>query len=111
MEEYSLLNKEEEIYKLTRKTLQKYSSITDKTKDAKKINSNRRNTLNPDLLKSGMMNRINEELLDFENREIDWQISGDRILFIPLEKEKESIPAHDIIRDTFILGNEVEKII
>ncbi len=48
---------------------------------------------------------------DFENREIDWQISGDRILFIPLEKEKESIPAHDIIRDTFILGNEVEKII
>ena len=48
---------------------------------------------------------------DFENREIDWKISGDRILFIPLEKEKESIPAHDIIRDTFILGNEVEKII
>jgi 26S proteasome regulatory subunit N12 len=48
---------------------------------------------------------------DFENREIDWKISNDRILFIPLNKEKESIPAHDIIRDTFILGNEVEKII
>ena len=32
----SLLNKEEEIYKLTRKTLQKYSAITDKTKDEKK---------------------------------------------------------------------------
>ena len=71
MEEYSLLNKEEEIYKLTRKTLQKYSSITDKTKDAKKINSNRRNTLNPDLLKSGMMNRINEELLDFESHKFN----------------------------------------
>ena len=32
----SLLNKEEERYKLTRKTLQKYSAITDKTKDEKK---------------------------------------------------------------------------
>ena len=67
MEEYSLLNKEEEIYKLTRKTLLKYSTTQDKTKDGKKIPSNRRNTLNPDLLKSGMMNRINEELLDFES--------------------------------------------
>ena len=71
VEEYSLLNKEEEIYKLTRKTLQKYSSITDKTKDAKKINSNRRNTLNPELLKSGKMNKINEDLLDFESHKFN----------------------------------------
>ena len=68
MEEYSLLNKEEEIYKLTRKTLEKYSATTSKTKDNNKINtSNRRNTLNPELLKSGIMNRINEDLLDFES--------------------------------------------
>ena len=33
----SLLNKEEEIYKLTRKKLQKYSAITDKIKDTKKL--------------------------------------------------------------------------
>ena len=68
MEEYSLLNKEEEIYKLTRKTLQKYSSSNDKTKDSKNRQvSARRNTLNPELLKSGIMNRINEDLLDFES--------------------------------------------
>ena len=68
MEEYSLLNKEEEIYKLTRKTLQKYSSPNDKSKETKnKIVAARRNTLNPELLKSGIMNRINEDLLDFES--------------------------------------------
>ena len=69
MEEYSLLNKEEEIYKLTRKTLEKYSPTTLKSKDNNKISTsnNRRNTLNPDLLKSGIMNRINEDLLDFES--------------------------------------------
>ena len=38
MEEYSLLNKEEEIYKLTRKTLQKYSTTLTQTKDGKKQN-------------------------------------------------------------------------
>ena len=60
VEEYSLLNKEEEIYKLTRKTLQKYSGNNDKSKDNKKINLyNRRGTLNPELLKSGKMNKIN----------------------------------------------------
>ena len=68
MEEFSLLNKEEEIYKLTRKTLEKYSKTIDKTKNKKKTNLyNRRGTLNPELLKSGKMNRINEELLDFES--------------------------------------------
>ena len=69
MEEYSLLNKEEEIYKLTRKTLQKYSSANDKAKESKNRQgvAARRNTLNPELLKSGIMNRINEDLLDFES--------------------------------------------
>ena len=70
MEEYSLLNKEEEIYKLTRKTLQKYSTTNDK--DNKKMNAFvRRNTLNPELLKSGIMNRINEDLLDFESHKFN----------------------------------------
>ena len=69
MEEYSLLNKEEEIYKLTRKTLQKYASPNDKSKETKNRSgvAVRRNTLNPELLKSGIMNRINEDLLDFES--------------------------------------------
>ncbi len=69
MEEYSLLNKEEEIYKLTRKTLQKYASTNDKTKEKQNRGGAvvRRNTLNPELLKSGIMNRINEDLLDFES--------------------------------------------
>ena len=72
MEEYSLLNKEEEIYKLTRKTLEKYNQMTFKSKDSNKINpSNRRNTLNPELLKSGIMNRINEDLLDFESHKFN----------------------------------------
>ena len=69
MEEYSLLNKEEEIYKLTRKTLEKYSLATD-NKDGKK-KGGRRNTLNPELLKSGIMNRINEDLLNFENQKFN----------------------------------------
>ena len=68
MEEYSLLNKEEEIYKLTRKTLQKYANNNDKSKETKnRAGAVRRNTLNPELLKSGIMNRINEDLLDFES--------------------------------------------
>ena len=69
MEAYSLLNKEEEIYKLTRKTLEKYSLATD-NKDGKK-KGGRRNTLNPELLKSGIMNRINEDLLNFENQKFN----------------------------------------
>ena len=67
-EEYSLLNKEEEIYKLTRKTLHQNSINNLKIKESKNKNLNhRRNTLNPELLKSGIMNRINEDLLDFES--------------------------------------------
>ena len=71
MEEYSLLNKEEEIYKLTRKTLAKYSGNIDKNKDNKVSIFSRRNTLNPELLKSGIMNRINEDLLDFESQKFN----------------------------------------
>ena len=72
MEEYSLLNKEEEIYKLTRKTLQKYASTNDKSKEKQNRGAVvRRNTLNPELLKSGIMNRINEDLLNFENQKFN----------------------------------------
>ena len=72
MEEYSLLNKEEEIYKLTRKTLEKYSTPNTKSKDSNATSvSNRRNTLNPELLKSGIMSRINEDLLDFESHKFN----------------------------------------
>lgn len=46
-----------------------------------------------------------------EDREINWTISGDRIVFTPLNKEKESIPAYSIISDTLRLGIEMEKII
>ena len=46
-----------------------------------------------------------------EDREINWVISGDRIVFIPLEKEKESIPAFSIVADALRLGIEMEKII
>ena len=49
-EEYSLLNKEEEIYKLTRKTLHQNSNNNIKVKESKRSNL-RRNTLNPELLK------------------------------------------------------------
>ena len=70
MEEYSLLNKEEEIYKLTQKTLQKYQT-NDKNKEKNRSSFARRNTLNPELLKSGIMNRINEDLLDFESHKFN----------------------------------------
>ena len=70
MEEYSLLNKEEEIYKLTQKTLQKYQT-NDKNKEKNRSSFARRNTLNPELLKSGIMNRINEDLLDFESNKFN----------------------------------------
>ena len=67
-EEYSLLNKEEEIYKLTRKALHRSAINTFKSKETKpKVTQHRRNTLNPELLKSGIMSRINEDLVDFES--------------------------------------------
>ena len=85
-EEYSLLNKEEEIYKLTRKTLRTKTTMGGKTKDSKiKASQNRRNTLNPELLKSGIMSRINEDLLDFESHnfnifKLEEKVGRDNIL-------------------------------
>ena len=85
-EEYSLLNKEEEIYKLTRKALSKSVNPNHKSKEPKpKINQIRRNTLNPELLKSGIMNRINEDLLDFESHnfnifKLEEKVGRDNIL-------------------------------
>lgn len=46
-----------------------------------------------------------------EEKEIDWKLVGDRILFIPLNKEKTSIPSYRIINDNIYLGIETEKII
>ena len=85
-EEYSLLNKEEEIYKLTRKTFRNNTTMAVKSKDSKNKNiQNRRNTLNPELLKSGIMNRINEDLLDFESHnfnifKLEEKVGRDNIL-------------------------------
>ena len=64
IEEYSLLSKEESIIKLARKI---EKNKQPKQSETKKIIAARRNTLNPELLKSGIMNRINENLLDFES--------------------------------------------
>ena len=56
-------------------------------------------------------NFIKAQNEQIEDREINWTISGDRIVFTPLNKEKESIPAYSIISDTLRLGIEMEKII
>ena len=85
-EEYSLLNKEEEIYKLTKKTLLSNSVNNSKTLETKSKNLlHRRNTLNPELLKSGIMNRINDDLLDFESHnfnifKLEEKVGRDNIL-------------------------------
>ena len=68
MEEYSLLSKEETIIKLAKKT---EKNLQPKQNETKKIIAARRSTLNPELLKSGIMNRINENLLDFESPKFD----------------------------------------
>jgi len=65
-----------------------------------------------------MLNNV-QELNDFikydiarqEAREIDWQISYDRVYFIPINRDKMSIPASSIIEDTITLATEIEKII
>ena len=75
MVQYSLLNQEEDIYKMVRRT---YKSNTIITKN--KIKKNlmiKRNSLNPQIIKfanSGNimnMNKINENLLDFKNPNFD----------------------------------------
>jgi 26S proteasome regulatory subunit N12 len=65
-----------------------------------------------------MMNNL-QELTNFiknenetrENREIDWKISNERVYFIPINRDKMSIPATRIIEDTITLASEIEKII
>lgn len=52
-----------------------------------------------------------EKQNNVENREIDWKIQNDRVYFIPLVEEKETIPAYRIIHDSMKLGIEMEKII
>jgi len=46
-----------------------------------------------------------------ENREIEWNISHDRVNFIPINRDKMFIPASSIIEDTISLATEIEKII
>ena len=68
LEEYSLLNKEGEIYKLTKKAIHRSAINIFKSKEPKpKVTQQRRNSLNPELLKSGIMCRIKENLVDLES--------------------------------------------
>ena len=75
MEEYSLLNQEEDIYKMVRKANKSYTLV--KKSDMKGKVLIKRNSLNPELIKlrsGGMimnMNKINENLLDFKNPNFD----------------------------------------
>ena len=75
MEEYSLLNQEEDIYKMVRKANKSYTLV--KKSDIKGKVLIKRNSLNPELIKlrsGGMimnMNKINENLLDFKNPNFD----------------------------------------
>jgi 26S proteasome regulatory subunit N12 len=54
---------------------------------------------------------IKNETETLENREIDWKVVNDRVHFIPINKEKTSIPSNRIILDTVTMGIEIEKII
>ena len=63
---------------------------------------NNRNELN---------NFVNEQNERKDEREIDWKINDERIEFIPLNKEKTTIPSERIIADALLLGIETEKII
>jgi 26S proteasome regulatory subunit N12 len=65
-----------------------------------------------------MLNNVQElnSFIKYDNesreaREIDWQISYDRVHFIPINRDKLSIPAQSIIEDTITLATEIEKII
>ena len=63
---------------------------------------NNRNELN---------NFVNEQNNRKNEREIDWKFTDERIEFIPLNKEKTTIPSERIIADALLLGIETEKII
>ena len=54
---------------------------------------------------------IQYEVENIENREFDWKLGNDRVNFIPINKDKISIPAYKIISDTMTLAIELEKII
>jgi 26S proteasome regulatory subunit N12 len=54
---------------------------------------------------------IKNEAETIEDREIDWKVQGDRVFFIPINKEKMSIPSHRIIDDTVSMAIQIEKII
>ena len=75
MEEYSLLNQEEDIYKMVRRT-NKSNTIIQKTNISKNLEL-KRNSLNTELIKTksgGMiinMNKISENLLDFKSPNFD----------------------------------------
>jgi 26S proteasome regulatory subunit N12 len=65
-----------------------------------------------------MFNNIHElnNFIKYDNesreaREIDWKVSHDRVHFIPINRDKMSIPSHSIIEDTITLATEIEKII
>lgn len=44
-----------------------------------------------------------------EDREIDWKIADGKIYFVPLNKEKPTVPANRIVYDTVLLGIELEQ--
>ena len=46
-----------------------------------------------------------------EDREIDWKLTNDRLFFIPINKEKTTIPSHRVIDNTVRMAVEIEKII
>ena len=46
-----------------------------------------------------------------EDREILWKNEGDKIIFIPLNDNKATIPAYRIFNDSLLLGIETEKIV
>ena len=75
MEQYSLLNQEEDIYKIVRRTF-KTKTIINKSNNTKKLIV-KRNSLNPRIINFNKdenimnMNKINENLLDFKNPNFD----------------------------------------
>ena len=65
--------------------------------------------INNEMEMSEFVNAQNED--GREGKEIQWVVQGERIVFVPINKEKESIPAYNIMADTLKLGIEVEKIV
>jgi 26S proteasome regulatory subunit N12 len=58
-----------------------------------------------------LYNFIKYEAETIESKEIDWELSDERIRFKPKNKEKMSIPSNRIINETVAMGIEIEKII